>query len=266
MIFPAVCIPDHARRGTLGGANYDPKNPPATMPTDRTTLGRLFHDDVKDMDVYSELAKFKGKTLLIQGDIDSIVVPEYQYIVKDMFDKTDENVLKDMITGLQNHRLSFQMVRGMDHWTGGEHKDAIAESIKFFLVDKQEILTFRIIVTNVVSLDDNDKKNEKDLIHEQDVYFTGYSESDIFTGTIASGVDHQAYQENKCIKVSAEYKFVGVDSDNNYCEMEVFNNKVGEVWKPTIKTDSKKLSWINDADLYAVVEAGTNGPTIRIYK
>ena len=265
MIFPAVCIPDHARRGTLGGANYDPKNPPETMPTDRTTLGRAFHDGVKDMDVYSELAKFKGETILIQGDMDSIVVPEYQYLVKDLFDKTDKNVETDSLTGLPNHRLSFQMVRGMDHWTGGEHREGLAESIKFFLENRQEILTFRIIVTNVVPLDDNDRTNKKDLIHEQDVYFTGYSESDIFTGTIVSGVDHQAYQGDKCIRMSAEYKFVGVDSDNNYCEMQVSNNKLGGVWKPTIKTESNKLSWLNDADLYAIVEAGPKGPTIRIY-
>ena len=157
------------------------------------------------------------------------------------------------------------MVRGMDHWTGGEHREGLAESIKFFLENRQEILTFRIIVTNVVPLDDNDRTNKKDLIHEQDVYFTGYSESDIFTGTIVSGVDHQAYQGDKCIRMSAEYKFVGVDSDNNYCEMQVSNNKLGGVWKPTIKTESNKLSWLNDADLYAIVEAGPKGPTIRIY-
>ena len=89
MIFPAVCIPDHARRGTLGGASYDPKNPPELIYTERAMLSKVFVDDVKDMDAYSELAKYKGATLLIQGTCDSIVVPEYQYIVKKEFDMTD---------------------------------------------------------------------------------------------------------------------------------------------------------------------------------
>ena len=33
MLYPALCIPDHARRGWLGGARYDPKNVPAVSYT-----------------------------------------------------------------------------------------------------------------------------------------------------------------------------------------------------------------------------------------
>lgn len=298
MIFPAVCIPDHARRGMLGGAVYDPMNPPDIMPTDRATLGRCFHDGVKDMNPYYELAEFKGETLLIQGDEDSVVVPQYQYLVKDAFDKTDAGI--KILREKKSHRLHLQMVRGMDHWTGGEHREGLAESIKMFLDGREEILTFRIIVTNVVSLDDNDKLagfredkaldneyKERDtahkscssdiintgsdyytmepLVHEQDVYFTGYCESDLFTGTIISGVDHQAYRCSECVRMCAEYRFVGVDENSEYCEMSVVNRKLDDGWKPEIKATSESLSWLNDADLSAVVECGTKGPTIRVY-
>lgn len=273
MIFPAVCIPDHARAGLLGGAVYDPKNPPETMETLRCTLGRAFHDDVKDMNPYFELAKYKGETLLIQGSVDSIVVPEYQYLVKDWFDRTDECESGETISeGSESinkkHRLKFQMVRGMDHWTGGDHKDSLVESIKYFIDGKTEILTFRIIVTKVVPLDENDKNEEQKekMIHEQDVYFTGYCESELFTGSIIEGVDHQSYKGNECLGLSAIYKFVGTDSDGNYAELRVCNNKRDGAWKPEIKTNSETLSWLNTADLYAVVEPGTKGPTIRIYK
>jgi len=290
MIFPAVCIPDHARRGILGGASYDPKNPPETMSAPMATLGKAFHDGVKDMDVYSELAKYRGETLLIQGSKDSIVVPEYQYIVKDWFDKTDSPIVPSMVPGtidgprddgkkramvpgtMENHRLKLQMVRGMDHWTGGEHKESLAEAIEYFINGKVEIFSFRIIVTDVVALDENDKIEFNGLaeseipVHEQDVYFTGYCESNLFTGCITEGVDHQAYIGHECVKMSAIYTFLGVDGKGEKCKMQVCNNRSGDTWKPKIQTDSKELSWLNGADLTAVVEPGDLGPTIRIYK
>ena len=313
MIFPAVCIPDHARRGTLGGANYDPKNPPELIYTERAMLSKVFVDDVKDMDAYSELAKYKGETLLIQGTCDSIVVPEYQYIVKKEFDMTDNIENENAQITNANHRLKLQMVRGMDHYTGGEHKEALKDSIRYFIEGKEEIFSFRIIVTNVVVTDDSGS------ILSQDVHFTGYCESDLFTGAIIQGVDHQKYIQNiknnnqnsncnkiniqelthtekiinqeptdkvelniqeltdtvepdnknesaSCIEMRAEYTFSGVDADGNPCKLNVCNIKRDGEWRPTIKTDSKALSWINDAKLYAIVEPGTKGPTIRIYK
>ena len=267
MIFPAVCIPDHARRGTLGGANYDPKNPPELIYTERAMLSKVFVDDVKDMDAYSELTKYKGTTLLIQGTCDSIVVPEYQYIVKKEFDLTDNIENENAQITNSNHRLKLQMVRGMDHYTGGEHKEALKDSIRYFIEGKEEIFSFRIIVTNVVVTDDSGS------ILSQDVHFTGYCESDLFTGAIIQGVDHQKYLKNNnqnetasCIEMRAEYTFSGVDADGNPCKFNVCNIKRDGEWRPTIKTDSKALSWINDAKLYAIVEPGTKGPTIRIYK
>ena len=267
MIFPAVCIPDHARRGTLAGANYDPKNPPELIYTERAMLSKVFVDDVKDMDAYSELAKYKGETLLIQGTCDSIVVPEYQYIVKKEFDLTDNKENENAQITNSNHRLKLQMVRGMDHYTGGEHKEALKDSIRYFIEGKEEIFSFRIIVTNVVVTDDSGS------ILSQDVHFTGYCESDLFTGAIIQGVDHQKYLKNNnknesatCIEMRAEYTFSGVDADGKPCKLTVCNIKRDGEWRPTIKTDSKALSWINDAKLYAIVEPGTKGPTIRIYK
>ena len=267
MIFPAVCIPDHARRGTLGGANYDPKNPPELIYTERAMLSKVFVDDVKDMDAYSELAKYKGATLLIQGTCDSIVVPEYQYIVKKEFDLTDNIENENAQITNSNHRLKLQMVRGMDHYTGGEHKEALKDSIRYFIEGKEEIFSFRIIVTNVVVTDDSGS------ILSQDVHFTGYCESDLFTGAIIHGVDHQKYLKNNnqnesatCIEMRAEYTFSGADADGKPCKLDGCNIKRDGEWRPTIKTDSKALSWINDAKLYAIVEPGTKGPTIRIYK
>lgn len=272
MVFPAVCIPDHARRGILGGANYDPKNPPEEMELPLTTIGRKFHEDVVGMDAYSELAKYHGETLIIQGDDDDIVVPQYQYIVKDTFDRNDVKTKNNNTNMQSHHRCRLQMVRNMGHMVGEVYRESVVDSIIQFVEDREEIMNFRIICTNVESLDDNDKldtaelTDDEKLVHGQDVYFTGYCESGLFTGCIVSGVDHQAYKGSECVKMQAEYTFTGVDCQGQKCEMKVVNRKVGSQWKPSIQADSEAISWLNDADLYAVVENGNLGPTIRIYK
>ena len=43
MIFPALCIPDHARRGGLGGSSYPVDNVPEVLDCGQSLLGRAFH-------------------------------------------------------------------------------------------------------------------------------------------------------------------------------------------------------------------------------
>jgi len=279
MIFPAVCIPDHARRGMLGGGKYDPKNPPEEMVLPLTTIGKAFHNDVVDMDVYSLLSEYNGEVLLIQGTDDDIVVPQYQYLVKQIFDATDEAMGysgEDSVTGLTNHRCSLQMVRDMGHMSHPDYIEGLFASMRQFVRGKKEILTFRIIVTALKDLDETMKESSdgsKELnFHYQDVYFTGYCESELFSGTIARGVDHQIYCGDECIQMLAEYTFEGVDRDGHYAKLEVVNKLDGNQdgvfydWKPEIRTDCESLKWLNNLNLTAVVENGRLGPTIRIYK
>lgn len=269
MIFPAVCIPDHARRGTLGGAKYDPKNPPEEMVLPLTTIGKKFHEDVVELDAYSELAKYPGETLIIQGTDDDIVVPQYQYIVKDWFDKTDVTA---------KHRCQLQMVRNMGHMCHPDYIEGLFASMRMFIEEKREVLTFRIIITELINLDGQENKlpnnanvSDKGTLHFQDILFTGYSEGDLFTGTITKGVDHQIYNGNECLQMRAEYTFSGVDMDGNPCTIDVINKKELECeqtfndWKPEIKTDSEKLKWLENTELTAVLEGGKLGPTIRVY-
>ena len=80
MISPALCIPDHARRGCLGGASYDPRNVPEVIDCGVTALGRAFHEEAAGMDPFLELSAYRGKVLLIQGMADTVV--HYSYAVR----------------------------------------------------------------------------------------------------------------------------------------------------------------------------------------
>lgn len=262
MIFPAVCIPDHARRGMLGGSKYDPENPPEEMPLPLTTIGKAFHNDVVKMDAYSELAKYKGETLIIQGTDDDIVVPQYQFILKQVFDASDAEMNNVQAEKKTENRCQLMMVRDMGHMVSETYRESIVDSIELFIEGKRELMNFRIIVTREESLDDNEGEEE----HRQDVYFTGYCENDLFTGTITEGVDHQAYIGDRCTKMCAEYTFSGIDADGQFCEMQVVNQRDKDRWTPIIKTASKSLEFLKEANLSAIVEPGKTGPTIRIYK
>lgn len=64
----------------------------------------------------------------------------------------------------------------------------------------------------------------------------------------------------------ADYTFKGVDEVGEVCMLHVVNQWSETDWKPVIKTDSEKLSWINEADLTAVLEGDNMGLTVRIYR
>lgn len=250
MIFPATCIPDHARRGRLGGAEYDPKNPPEEMKLPYTIIGKKLHDDVYTMDPFSELAKYKGKVLVIHGTHDSVVNTAYSYLVKNEYEKD---------------QCSLQIVRNMDHGFDDEMRSSLFASMRMFIEDKKELFSLRVICTHTDEVKREDKPVSEGY-YCQDVYFNGYIESELFTGTIKDGgVDHQVYKDGKRESLTALYTLEGVDEESKECSLKVVNKWGENDWKPVIETDSHALSYLNGAEVTAVLEGGNLGPTIRFY-
>lgn len=244
MIFPAICIPDHARRGILGFSKYDPQNMPEQIDIGSTVIGRKLHEDVVKMDPYLELMKYKGPVLIIHGDEDSVVDVSYSIRAKNAYG---------------DEQCSLQIVRNMGHGVNESQREAIIASLRQFVANKREILSFRIIITHSEELPEQEKKIVK-------VYFSGYCESKLFKGTIIpEGVDSQVYEKDSLKSMTAEYSFVGIDSEGKQCSLHVINRWGEKDWKPVIKTDSDALKWLNGADLTAVLEHGAEGPTVRIF-
>lgn len=81
LLFPAFCIPDHARIGRLGGACYDINNVPDVIECpNRMKLSRKFHDEVFTMDPFHEATAYPGNVLIFHGTQDPIV--DFSYAVK----------------------------------------------------------------------------------------------------------------------------------------------------------------------------------------
>ncbi len=245
MIFPALCIPDHARRGCLGGSKYSPEKVPQTLDCGQTLLGKAFHEESAQMEPYLQLSPYEGPILILQGLADDIV--NYSYAIR-----AKENYKKG--------QCHLQLVRNMGHgFSENQYQSAFA-SVRQFLADREEILTIRIVITHYETLMEEETRVDK-------LFFTGWCETKYFQGTILpGGCDVQTHFADGTVSIRAEYTLEGLDIDGKRCTMHVVNQRGEMDWKPAITTDSAALAWLNHTDLTAVVEEGQGGPTIRVYR
>lgn len=77
LYYPALSIPDDARKGSMILAKFDPANVPKTLFCGPIILGRQYVLDVIDLDPFSMINKYTGPILLIHGNADHIVAYEY---------------------------------------------------------------------------------------------------------------------------------------------------------------------------------------------
>lgn len=81
LFYPALCIVDDAHR--LWGT-YE--NIPATSKRGTVTLGAVYYKDCWNIDVYSEIAKYKGPVLLVHGDKDEVVNLSYSERASEVYE------------------------------------------------------------------------------------------------------------------------------------------------------------------------------------
>lgn len=244
MVYPALCIPDHARRGKLGGGTYDVNDVPETIDCGRIVIGKEFHEDVVDKDVYLELTAYKGPVLILHGTADNLVEYTYSMHAQKMYEEG---------------QCHLQIIENAGHGFNKEERESVCASIKAFLEEKKEILTINIFIT-----DCEGENVEEKFINK--VYFTGYCDNELFKGTVVQGgCDTQEYQDEQLISMHAEYTLVGLDSENKKSYIHIVNEKVGDEWKPVLHTNSNVLKWMNETDFTAVLEHYPYGPKVRIF-
>lgn len=77
LFYPAFCIPDDARNGSMMYAKFDPAHLPDTINCGPMKLGRRYAADVLAMDPYQEIAAYNGNVLIVHGTTDKIVNIRY---------------------------------------------------------------------------------------------------------------------------------------------------------------------------------------------
>lgn len=77
LFYPALCIPDDARKGQMMFARFDPDNIPEVIDCGPMKLGRCYPACVKDMDPFAAINPYSGPVLIVHGDADRIVALSY---------------------------------------------------------------------------------------------------------------------------------------------------------------------------------------------
>ncbi len=244
MVYPALCIPDHARRGCMGGADYDVEHVPDIIDCHVVSLGKKFHEEAVGMDAFLELEAYEGPVLILQGMDDTVVNYSYAVRAKESY---------------RPGQCRLQLIREMGHGVDDWMRESIVDSVRQFLLGRREVLTVPIIITRTEEEGKTDYKEVR-------IYFTGYCDTEFFRGTVLpGGCDTQKHFEDGTISIRADYTLEGVDKEGKNCRIHIVNQRVSGEWKPKIETDSQALAWIGEADATAVLEGSSGGPTVRIF-
>ena len=247
MICPALCIPDDARRGHLGGADYDVSDvPDEIICPNGMVIGKQFHETVAGLDPFLELARYGGNVLLIQGMLDATV--NYSYAVK-------------AANHYKKGKCQLKLIRSAGHSFSESLQNSIKVTSLSFLEGKKEILTIQVFILNKEVL------KQSDNYKETAVYFTGYCDNEYFKGTILPGAkDVQTQTGDGTVVPRAEYILSGTDYEGNICQINIVNERKGDFFRPRITTDSPALYYLNNTELTAALEEFENGLTVRIFK
>ena len=115
LFFPALCIPDDARKGKMMLMDFNPNDIPAIICEDPMLIGRNYALTAQKLDPYKEISGFTGRTLIIHGTADETVNIEYSRKAK--------NVYKNLI---------YKEIEGAGHgFEGKADEEAIRTMVDF---------------------------------------------------------------------------------------------------------------------------------------
>lgn len=86
LFFPALCIPDDARRGQLMMAKFDPNNVPEIFRCGPMKLGRRYATDVLNLDPFELIKDHCGDVMIVHGTADRIVDIDYSRRAKSVYE------------------------------------------------------------------------------------------------------------------------------------------------------------------------------------
>lgn len=113
LFYPALCIPDDARRGQMLWARFDPQNLPEVISCGPMKLGRCYPADVMGMQPPAELISYMGDVLIVHGDRDEIVPPAYS--------ETAAMAYKHArLDRKGTNRVQLEIIPGAGHGFGGK--------------------------------------------------------------------------------------------------------------------------------------------------
>lgn len=257
--FPALCIPEDARKGSMMMFRFDPDNIPdeihpelppdlpKDLPFKMEPLGGCFPRSVRHMDAFSVLAPYPGPVLIVHGDRDPIVDVANAYRAQTAYN------------AVVPRRCQLAVITGADHGFKGQQDVHAMELVHEFLRGRTNVISVDVTVTDCI-------REEAEGETRITLPFGGTVSTPFFSGMVEPGsADVQRWQGDKPIRLCADYVVRGTDYTGRECRLHIVNEDTGSGWKPTVTTDSEALSFLNGADLTESLEMRRTGPVVRIF-
>ncbi len=86
LYYPALCIPDDARRGHMITARFEPDNIPDEFFAIAVRLGRRYAQDAAALDPYRQITAYKGPVLIVHGTGDKLVDISYSKRAAELYE------------------------------------------------------------------------------------------------------------------------------------------------------------------------------------
>ena len=116
LFYPALCIPDDARRGSMMVYRFDPNHVPDVLGRIPMKLGGDYARVVMEMDPFEAIRGYEGPVLLVHGTEDRIVNISYSRRAKEVY-----------------RQCTYHEISGAGHgFTGQDDREAV-EILKSFL-------------------------------------------------------------------------------------------------------------------------------------
>ena len=137
LFYPALSIPDDARKGSMMSARFDPENIPETMRCGPMKLGRDYAASVLDLDPFSVIPSYCGDVLIVHGNADELVDISYSRRAYDAYRAAAETALQAGEIAAMPH-LAFHEVDGAGHiFLRPKHNQEAVEAVTAFLVNRK---------------------------------------------------------------------------------------------------------------------------------
>ena len=136
LFYPALSIPDDARKGSMMSARFDPENIPETMRCGPMKLGRGYAASVLELDPFSVISAYHGDVLIVHGNADTLVDISYSRRAYDAYRAAAETALQaGEITVMP--QIAFHEVDGAGHiFTRPRHNQDAVQAVTAFLAKR----------------------------------------------------------------------------------------------------------------------------------
>lgn len=113
--YPALMIPDAARKGEMLWMSFDPDNVPEEMRSGPMRIGRRYATDVMDLDTLPTITRYRGKVLILHGDKDTLVNITGSQAAAEAYEAAGADVRFQIISGGKHIFLNPEHIKMAVH-------------------------------------------------------------------------------------------------------------------------------------------------------